>query len=201
MASYLQLTFKVQKRVEMYRENDKAYVVEWTGSGELGGSKASWEFWDCVLASGASLPQLQHGFSFLTWAFFSSFPTWSLFPRYSWPITWQSQISLLNSGSFPESPVTCLSAPHCLISISKSLYPNSIHVPPAFWGFAPGCTTPAAGSSQGKKSQQSFLVYFPLLPPYNTTVFLVVRFSFQTMSSFVTSPFSQPYLSRSLGKI
>lgn len=53
MASYLQLTFKVQKTIDMYRENDKAHVVEWTqaaGRWELDGSKASWEFWDPVSA-------------------------------------------------------------------------------------------------------------------------------------------------------
>lgn len=81
------------------------------------------------------------------------------------------QISLLNSGSFSEYPVTHLSTPLCLISISKSLYPNRFS--PALWGFSPGCTMPATCSNQKKKkSQGSFLAYLPLLPPYIQLCFL-----------------------------
>lgn len=114
MASYLQLTFKVQKTIDMYRENDKAHVVEWTQAArrwELGGSKASWEFWDthppapCRLSGAPLRGSIMCSVSSLRLSslpFPYIIPTWFLFPRYSWPCTWRSQISLLNSGSFSD---------------------------------------------------------------------------------------------------
>lgn len=205
MASYLQPAFKVQKTVEIYREKRWSPCGRMNREGELGGSKASWEFWDCLSAPGASLPQLHHGFSFLTRAFFSSFSTChpyvisvskvfmtnhvtiSHFSLELWFLFWISSYSPLSSS---------LSHMHLQVTISQQdpCFPCSL-----------GLFTWVHKASNWLKPEKKIpgvifgLFSFPCCP-LHTTVFLVVRFGFQTMSSFVTSPSSQPCLSRSLGK-